>query len=50
MPNALLARHFNARGLMAGLDFVAMPEGKPEPLFEAWAALSGAERNAAEAD
>ena len=50
MPNALLARYFNARGLLADLDFAAMSEGKPDPLFEAWAALSDMQRNAAEAD
>lgn len=50
MPNALLARYFSTRRLVAELDFAAMPEGKPEPLFEAWAALSDAQRNAAEAD
>lgn len=50
MPNALLARYFSALGLLPEVDFAAMPEGKPEPLFEAWAALSDARRNAAEAD
>lgn len=50
MPNALLARYFSTRGLMADLDFGAMPEGRPEALFEAWAALSDEQRNAAEAD
>lgn len=50
MPNALLARYFNARGLLQGLDFAAMPEGKPEALFEVWAALTDAQRNVAEAD
>ena len=50
VPNALLARYFHGRGLMPELDFAAMPEGKPEPLFEAWAALPDAQRNAAEAD
>lgn len=50
VPNALLGRYFHAQGLMPELDFAAMPEGRPEPLFEAWAALSDAQRNAAEAD
>jgi len=49
-PNALLARYFGARGLLTELDFSAMPEAKPERLFEAWGALSDAQRNAAEAD
>jgi hypothetical protein len=50
MPNALLARYFHTRGLLPELDFGAMPEGKPEALFEAWAALTDAQRSAAEAD
>ena len=50
MPNALLARYFKARGLLAELDFGAMPEGKPEALFEAWAGLTDAQRSSAEAD
>jgi hypothetical protein len=50
MPNALLARYFQSRGLLPELDFGAMPEGKPEALFEAWAALTDAQRSAAEAD
>lgn len=50
MPNALLARYFHAHGLVAELDFGAMPEGKPEALFEAWAALTDDQRSAAEAD
>ena len=50
MPNELLARYFSARGLLADLNFAAMSEGKPEPLFEAWGALSDSQRNSAEAD
>ena len=50
MPNVLLARYFSAGGLLPDLDFDAMPEGKPEALFEAWAALSDEKRNTAEAD
>ncbi|MBI5260151.1 MAG: hypothetical protein HY855_26865 [Burkholderiales bacterium] len=50
MPNALLARYFHSRGLLPELDFGAMPEGKPEALFESWAALTDVQRSAAEAD
>ena len=50
MPNALLARYFQARGLLPELDFEGMPEGKPEALFEAWGELSDQQRNSAEAD
>lgn len=50
MPNALLARYFATRRLLAEVDFAAMPEGKPEPLFDAWAALTDAQRNSSEAD
>ncbi len=50
IPNALLARYFHGRSLMTEIDFVAMPEGKPESLFGAWAYLNEAQRNAAEAD
>lgn len=49
-PNALLGRYFHGCGLLTDLDFAAMPEAKPEALFGAWAYLSDAERNAAEAD
>jgi hypothetical protein len=33
MPNALLARYFQGRGLFADVDFAAMKEGKPEELL-----------------
>lgn len=39
MPNALLARYFNERGLFGDIDFSAMKEGKPDELFEAWLVL-----------
>ncbi|KQW46706.1 MULTISPECIES: hypothetical protein [unclassified Roseateles] len=35
---------------MTGLDFGAMPEGKPEALFEAWTGLTDEQRSSAEAD
>ncbi len=50
MPNALLGRYFSSKGLLAQLDFGAMKEGRPEPLFAAWAELPDEQRGAAEAD
>jgi hypothetical protein len=50
MRNALLARYFSDKGLLAQLDFASMPEGKPDALFEAWLGLTDAQRQAAEAD
>ena len=50
MPNALLARYFWDRGLFAELDFAAMKETKPDPLFNAWLALDDGERNQMDAE
>ena len=50
MPNALLARYFQRRGLFADVDFAAMKEGRPDELFTAWLALSDSQRNAMEAE
>ncbi len=50
MPNALLARFFERKGLFAGIDFAAMKEGKPDELFKAWLALPDAERNLMDAE
>ncbi len=50
MPNALLARYFQGRGLFADLDFAVMKEGKPDALFAAWLELPDAERNAVDAE
>ena len=33
MPNALLARYFQGRGLFADVDFAAMKEGKQDELL-----------------
>ena len=44
MPNALLARYFQARGLLGDLDFAAMKETQPDELFAAW--LASARRSA----
>jgi len=45
MPNALLARYFEGRGLFADLDFTTMKEGKPDELFKAWLGLPDSQRN-----
>ena len=45
MPNALLARYFQGRGLLKDLDFSAMKETKPDELFAAWLELSDSQRN-----
>lgn len=44
MPNALLARYFQSKGLFVDLDFAAMKEGKPDELFNAWLSLSDGQR------
>lgn len=45
MPNALLARYFQKRGLFGDIDFAAMKEGKPDELFTAWLSLPDSQRN-----
>jgi hypothetical protein len=45
IPNALLARYFNAKDLFCNMDFSAMKEGRPDELFAAWLALSDSQRN-----
>jgi len=50
MPNALLARYFQGRGLFGNIDFVAMKEGKPDELFAAWLALPDGQRNEMDAE
>lgn len=50
MPNALLARYFQGRGLFGNLDFAAMKESKPDELFAAWLYLSEEQRNAMDAE
>ena len=39
IPNALLARYFQARGLFGDLDFSAMKETQPDELFAVWLTL-----------
>lgn len=50
MPNALLARYFQGRGLFGDLDFAAMKEGKPDALFVAWLDLPEEQSDAMDAE
>lgn len=50
MPNALLARYFNERGLFDDIDFTAMKEGKPDELFQVWLTLPSLQRNKMDAE
>lgn len=50
IPNALLARYFEARGLFGDLDFTSMKETQPDALFAAWLALSDTQRNQMDAE
>ena len=50
MPNRLLARYFQERGLFGDLDFAAMKEAQPEELFEAWLELPDGQRNGMDAE
>ena len=50
MPNALLARYFERRGLFGNIDFATMKEGKPDELFTAWLTLPDSQRNEMDAE
>lgn len=50
MPNALLARYFEAQGIEHGLDLVKVSETKPEPWMEVWARVPDGQRSVMEAD
>ena len=50
MPNALLARYFQGRGLFDELNFAAMKEAQPDGLFARWLALPDAQRNEMDAE
>ena len=50
MPNALLARYFDARWVFIDLDFSAMKETQPDELFERWLALPENQRNEMDAE
>jgi len=46
VPNALLKRYFDSKGVLAGFGYSAMTEAKIDPLFDAWKVLPDAQRNA----
>ncbi|RYE02307.1 MAG: hypothetical protein EOP50_00385 [Sphingobacteriales bacterium] len=50
MPNALLARYFEAKGIEHGLDIAKLPETKPEPWMDVWAYVPDGKRSEMEAD
>ena len=50
MPNALLARYFQGRGLLGDLDFAAMTEAQPDALFSPWLTLPEPQRNEMDAE
>jgi hypothetical protein len=50
MPNVLLARYFEAQGLLGELDFSAMKETQPDELFAAWLNPAGSLRNSMDAE
>lgn len=50
MPNVLLARYFQARGLRLDVDFATLKETKIDPLLQAWLRLSDDERGSMDAD
>lgn len=50
MPNHLLARYFQTRGVFVDLDFAAMKEAQPDALFEGWLALPENQRHEMDAE
>ena len=50
MPNALLARFFQARGLFSDLDFSAIKETRPDEFLAAWFCLPDSQRNEMDAE
>jgi hypothetical protein len=50
MPNLLLARYSQARGLFDDLDFSAMKETQPDELFAVWLNLPDSQRNPMDAE
>jgi len=50
MPNRLLARYFEAHGVLAGLNFAGMKEAQPEELFRAWLELPESQRKTMDAE
>jgi hypothetical protein len=50
MPNAMLARYFEAQGIEHGLDLKTISESKPDPWMTVWEAVPDGTRPAIEAD
>lgn len=50
MPNVLLARYFQERGLFDEQDFSAIKGTQPNELFAAWLNLSDRQRNEMDAE
>ena len=50
MPNALLSRYFQVRGLFGDLDFSAMKETQPDELFSAWLTSPDVRHNVMDAE
>ena len=50
MPNALLARYFQVRGVLGELDFAVMKKTKPDELFTAWLELPDSQRKPIDAE
>ena len=50
IPNVMLARYFQGRGLLGDLGFSAMKETQPDELFAAWLQLPDAQRNEMDAE
>ena len=46
VPNALLKRYLDAKGVLVGFNFAAMTEAKIDLLFDAWKVLPDTQRNA----
>ncbi len=45
VPNALLRRYFDAKGVLTGFNFFAMTEAKIDLLFDSWKVLPETQRN-----
>src|ERR1035437_4407267 len=50
MPNRLLSRYFQGRGVFGDLDFAALKEAQPDALFDAWQELPDGQRNGMDAE
>src|SRR5690349_8008981 len=50
VPNALLARYFELRGVLDRFDFEQLDEAEPDALVEAWLLLPDDQRGAMDAE